>query len=322
MASLNLQSFFVLLLLSLVAYSTCAQLTPDFYEKVCPQALPIIRSVVQRAIHRERRMGASLLRLHFHDCFVNGCDGSLLLDDTPAFIGEKTAFPNINSVRGFEVVDRIKAAVDKACKRPVVSCADILAIAARDSVSILGGPLFHYPVLLGRRDARMASRDAANTNLPPPFFNFSQLVANFQSHGLNLKDLVVLSGGHTIGQARCTTFRDRLYSDSNIDHSFRASLTYTCPRIGGDDNLAPLDFTPARVDTNYYSALIKKKGLLHSDQELFRGDGGKSDRLVKLYSQNVFAFARDFGVSMVKMGNMKPLTGYEGEIRVNCRKIN
>lgn len=46
-------------------------LSPNFYDKVCPKALPLIRSVVQRAIHREPRMGASLLRLHFHDCFVN-----------------------------------------------------------------------------------------------------------------------------------------------------------------------------------------------------------------------------------------------------------
>lgn len=51
--------------------TTYAQLTPDFYNNVCPEALPIIKSVVQRAIFRERRIGASLLRLHFHDCFVN-----------------------------------------------------------------------------------------------------------------------------------------------------------------------------------------------------------------------------------------------------------
>ena len=61
---------------------------------------------------------------------LQGCDGSILLDDTRNFTGEKTALPNLNSVRGFSVVDEIKEAVDKACKRPVVSCADILAIAA------------------------------------------------------------------------------------------------------------------------------------------------------------------------------------------------
>lgn len=66
-----------------------------------------------------------------------GCDGSVLLDDTQNFTGEKTAFPNFQSLRGFNVVDEIKAAVDKACKKPTVSCADILAIATRDSVAIV-----------------------------------------------------------------------------------------------------------------------------------------------------------------------------------------
>lgn len=47
---------------------------------------------------------------------------------------EKNANANINSARGFEVIDEIKQAVDKACGKPVVSCADILTVAARDSV--------------------------------------------------------------------------------------------------------------------------------------------------------------------------------------------
>ncbi|XP_047165924.1 cationic peroxidase 1-like [Vigna umbellata] len=319
----HLQHFLVLAMAILLTIPSHAQqLSPDFY-MACPQALPVIKSVVQRAIFRERRMGASLLRLHFHDCFVNGCDGSVLLDDTPNFTGEKTALPNIGSIRGLEVIDEIKAAVDKACKRPVVSCADILAVAARDSVSILGGSLYWYKVPLGRRDARTASKDAANSNLPPPFFSFSQLLANFQAHGLDLQDLVALSGAHTIGFAQCSTFRNRIYNDTNIDPNFASSLQSTCPKSGGDSNLSPLDrFTPSRVDTSYYTSLLSKRGLLHSDQELFKGDGSESDSLVRLYSRNPFAFARDFKASMIKMGNMKPLTGNAGEIRVNCRKVN
>ena len=54
-----------------LAGATTAQLSPDFYDQACPQALPAIKIVVEQAIGREPRMGASLLRLHFHDCFVN-----------------------------------------------------------------------------------------------------------------------------------------------------------------------------------------------------------------------------------------------------------
>ena len=54
-------------------------LDPHFYDRVCPAALPAIRKVVEEAVAVEPRMGASLLRLHFHDCFVNVTPVSMLL---------------------------------------------------------------------------------------------------------------------------------------------------------------------------------------------------------------------------------------------------
>lgn len=63
-----------------------------------------------------------------------GCDGSILLDGGDD--GEKSAIPNVNSVRGFDVIDTIKSSVESACNG-VVSCADILTIAARDSVILV-----------------------------------------------------------------------------------------------------------------------------------------------------------------------------------------
>lgn len=186
----------------------------------------------------------------------------------------------------------------------------------------MGGPSYSYEVLLGRRDATTASTNDANRNLPPPFFNFSQLLSNFQSHGLDLQDLVLLSAGHTIGLARCANFRTRIYNETNIDPHFAASLKQVCPANGGDNKTAPLDSSTARFDTVYFKALLVKKGLLHSDQELFKGDGSDSDNLVRHYANNPNDFAVDFGASMIKMGNMKPLTGSDGEIRLNCRKIN
>ncbi|KAG7949339.1 hypothetical protein I3843_13G057000 [Carya illinoinensis] len=315
---------FVLCFILVIVIPTSADLSPEsFYTAKCPRALSTIKSVVKKAINREPRMGASLLRLHFHDCFVNGCDGSVLLDDTANFTGEKTAFPNFNSLRGFEVVDEIKNAVNSACHGNIVSCADILAVAARDSVSILGGNSFSYSVSLGRKDAKTASRDDANTNLPRPVFNISQLLSNFQSHGLDLKDLVALSGGHSIGLARCITFRGRIYNDTDIDPTFASSLQKGCPLSGGDNNTAPLDATTMILDNVYFKSLLETKGLFHSDQELFKNiTGSESDNLVKHYSTNPSDFAKDFGASMIKMSNMKPLTGNEGEIRMNCRKVN
>ncbi|KAH1152824.1 hypothetical protein GLYMA_18G021800v4 [Glycine max] len=178
--------------------------------------------------------------------------------------GEKTAAPNNNSVRGFNVIDDIKTKVEKACPQ-VVSCADILALAARDSV--------------------------------------------------------VYERGHTIGLARCVTFRDHIYNDSDIDASFAKSLQSKCPRSGNDDLLEPLDLqTPTHFDNLYFQNLLDKKGLLHSDQKLFNGDS--TNKLVKKYATNTAAFFKDFAKGMVKMSNIKPLTGSEGQIRINCRKVN
>ncbi|KAK4268456.1 hypothetical protein QN277_025112 [Acacia crassicarpa] len=320
MASRGYLFMLLLLVLLVSATSSTTPLSPNFYNQSCPNALTTIKRVVEAAVQNETRMGASLLRLHFHDCFVNGCDGSLLLDATDTIDSEKNAFPNLNSARGFEVIDEIKKEVDKACRGPVVSCADILAVAARDSVVALGGPT--WEVNLGRRDSTNASRDDANNNLPAPFFDLAQLINSFKNQGLNLTDLVLLSAAHTIGFARCVTFRNRIYNDSNINPLFSAQLQFTvCPRSGGDDNLAGLDSTPANFDVSYYLNLIQKKGLLHSDQALFNGNGS-TDALVTQYALNPRAFYKDFASSMIKMGNINPLTGNQGQIRTNCRKVN
>ncbi|GFQ05321.1 peroxidase 52 [Phtheirospermum japonicum] len=180
-------------LVFLISSSSSAynKLSPDFYSQSCPNLLATVKSVVQDAIKKEARMGASLLRLHFHDCFVNGCDASILLDDTPSLKGEKGAAANLNSARGFKVVDSIKTELEDKCPG-VVSCADILALAARDSVVILGGP--DWNVELGRRDARTASLADANNGIPLSNWTLDAIISRFSAFGFSTKELVALTG--------------------------------------------------------------------------------------------------------------------------------
>ncbi|KAL6987943.1 NAD(+) salvage pathway protein [Sarracenia purpurea var. burkii] len=290
-----------------------AQLSSNFYSSSCPNLLSTIKSAVDSAVSKEARMGASLLRLHFHDCF--GCDGSVLLDGAN---GEKSAGPNLNSLRGFDVIDTIKSQVESLCPG-VVSCADIVAVVARDSVVALGGP--SWSVQLGRRDSTTASLSAANSNLPSPASDLSTLISAFSNKGFSAKEMVALSGSHTIGQARCTVFRTRIYNETNINSQFAANLRSNCPSTGGDNNLAPLDTTsPASFDNAYFKNLQSQKGLLHSDQQLF--NGGSTDAQVNSYGSSSSTFFTDFANAMVKMGNLSPLTGSSGQIRKNCRKTN
>ncbi|KAK4255615.1 hypothetical protein QN277_008594 [Acacia crassicarpa] len=316
MASLTHFFLLSLSLLSLFASSSNAQLSPNFYARSCPNLQAIVRNTMRQALAREARLGASILRLFFHDCFVNGCDAGILLDDTGSFTGEKQAFPNL-SARGYEVIDSVKTNVEAACNG-TVSCADILALAAREGVFLLGGPSWAVP--LGRRDSRTASQSKANSEIPGPSSELSTLISMFAAKGLNAREMTVLSGGHTIGQGQCNFFRDRIYNESNIDPSFAAARRANCPRTGGDTNLAPLDPTPNKFDNTYYKDLVVRRGLFHSDQVLF--NGGSQDALVRSYSSNSVLFFRDFASAMVKMSSITPLTGSQGEIRKNCRVVN
>ncbi|TKY54263.1 Peroxidase 40 [Spatholobus suberectus] len=295
----------------------------DIYQYTCPEAEAIIFSWVEQAVSEDSRMAASLLRLHFHDCFVNGCDASVLLDDTQDFVGEKTAGPNLNSLRGFEVIDKIKSELELVCPQ-TVSCADILATAARDSVLLSGGPI--WEVQMGRKDGMTASKDAANNNIPVPNSTVDVLVAKFENVGLTLKDMVALSGAHTIGKARCKTFSSRLHSSisesPNVNIDFIASLQQLCTGPDNSNTVAHLDLaTPATFDNQYFVNLLSGEGLLPSDQALVNGND-QTRQIVETYVENPLAFFEDFKYSMLKMGSLVSPPQSNGQIRRDCRTIN
>ncbi|CAN4116775.1 unnamed protein product [Withania somnifera] len=242
-------------------------------------------------------MAASLLRLHFHDCFAKGCDASLLLDSTGNIISEKLSNSNKDSARGFEVIDEIKAALEKECPE-TVSCADVLALAARDSVVIAGGPYWEVP--LGRRDSRDAGFSESNNNIPAPNNTFNTILAKFLLRGLDLIDLVTLYG--------------KFLPPNFKKFILCGQLRTRCPIYGGDQNLFFLDYvSPTKFDNGYYKNLLASRGLLNSDQVLFTRNFAALE-LVKLYTASNDIFFDQFTKSIVKMGNISPLIGFMGEI--------
>ncbi|KAG7969809.1 hypothetical protein I3843_07G050400 [Carya illinoinensis] len=255
----------------------------------------------------------------------HGLDASLLLDSSGSIVSEKRSKPNRNSAQGFEVLDEIKSALEKECPL-TVSCADIMALVARDSTILTGGPSWEVP--LGRRDFRGASLSDSNNNIPAPNNTFQTIFIKFKRQGLNVVDLVALSGSHTIGNARCTSFRQRLYnqsgnglSNSMFYQSYAAQLRTRCPRSSGDQNLFFLGFvSPTKFDNSYFKNLLSSKGLLSSDQVLLIKNEASME-LVKKFLENNKLFFEQFAQSMIKMRNISPLTGSRGEIRKNCRKI-
>ncbi|GFY90987.1 peroxidase superfamily protein [Actinidia rufa] len=248
-----------------------------------------------------------------------GCDASILLDEAAIATSERSAAPNKNSARGFEVIEAAKSEVEKICPG-VVSCADVLAVAARDASFAVGGP--SWTVKLGRKDSITASRSLAESDLPGFQSTLEQLISKFANKGLTARDMVTLSGAHTIGQAQCFTFSDRIYNNgSDIDAGFASTRKRACP-ASGNSNLAPLDLvTPNSFDNNYFKNLIQKKGLLASDQVLF--SGGSTDSIVSEYSTKPSSFSSDFASAMIKMGDIiDSQTSQNGVIRKICSALN
>ncbi|KAJ6760442.1 PEROXIDASE 25-RELATED [Salix purpurea] len=273
----------------LFCQSVQSQLQVGFYTNSCRRAELIVRNAVRDGINKDRGVAAGLVRMHFHDCFVRGCEGSVLLDSTSSNSAEKDSPANKPSLRGYEVVDDAKTKLEAEC-RGVVSCADILAFAARDSFDLTGG--ISYGVQAGRRDGRV-SLIAETSDLPAPTLNVDQLTQSFAKKGLSQEEMVTLSGAHTIGP----------------------SLKQKCPQGSTDSSLVvPMDTsTPTISDVSYYRDILANRGLFTSDQTLLSNTATASQ--VNSNSRSPLGWKRKFAAAMVKMGGIGVLTGTTGEIR-------
>ncbi|KAI3519409.1 hypothetical protein L1887_08498 [Cichorium endivia] len=322
--SLNAWHATLFLLPSLLLVTLQAQLQVGFYSASCAMAEFIIREEVTKAFFQDRGVAAGLVRLHFHDCFVRGCDASVLIDSTPSNMAEKDSPANNPSLRGFDVIDNAKARLETVCPG-VVSCADIMAFAARDSIQITGG--LGYGVPAGRRDGRV-SLIAETVALPPSTANLNQLTQMFSTHGLTQEEMVTLSGAHTIGRSHCTSFAARLYSysatvkqDPSLDAFYATQLMQQCPQGSGPDSVVQMNPTsPTITDVGYYIDILTSKGLFTSDQSLLTTTSTANQ--IARYAINPLLWKTDFAAAMVKMGQIRVLTASQGEIRLKCRVIN
>ncbi|KAI8020063.1 putative Peroxidase 48 [Camellia lanceoleosa] len=195
----------------------------DFYRESCPRFQKIIRSSIHCLNMARSDVAPALLRLVFHDCFIEvkflllpssflilipsyqGCDESVLLDAIDGVDSEKESPPN-ETLKGFDLIDIIKSKLEEACPG-VVSCADILFLAARESG---GGPF--YPLKTGRRDSNLSFSEIATYELPSPQDDLPQTITSFASRGFDERETASLLGAHSIGTIRCKFILNRLYN--------------------------------------------------------------------------------------------------------------
>ncbi|KAG7025615.1 Peroxidase 5, partial [Cucurbita argyrosperma subsp. argyrosperma] len=256
-----------------------------------------------------------------------GCDASILFDKTPQNPDFERDRPGNPLLRGFEIIDDAKSQLESQCPQ-TVSCADILAFAARDSVATVGQ--FTYAVPGGRRDSLISHGAKVADNLPFPTTDIGFLKQHFEERGLSLRDMVALSGAHSIGRTACAEFSDRLFffngvdqnsTDPTLDPKFAAFLKEKCPLGSGFDKTADLDnVTTNRLDVQYFENLKRNLGVLSSDQAL--ASDSLTAAIVSRYQKNRVVWMRDFAAAMVKMGKLQVLTGTQGEIRKKCHFRN
>ncbi|RHN58645.1 putative peroxidase [Medicago truncatula] len=276
----------------------------DFYRDSCPHAEHIVRSTLHLLYKTNPALVPALIRLVFHDCFIQ---------------------------------------LEEACPG-VVSCADILVLAARDSVVLAGGPF--YPLNPGRRDGSNSFADIATDELPSPYADLTQTRASFKSRGFDEREMVTLLGAHSIGVIPCKFFENCLYNfsgtnepDPSLDTQFLNVLRSKCNETDAlstsasaySSHASPSSLVEEQQEittdsgeslsnfgTLYYRRLLQGKGILYEDQQLMEGE---KTRYWVQYASNRTLFHQDFALAMMKLSDLRVLTKPMGQIRCSCSKV-
>ncbi|XP_073010835.1 peroxidase 31-like [Typha latifolia] len=322
----------ILVLVLLIASSllsspplVAAKLSTSYYARSCPRAEQIVSDVVTTKQIASPTTGAGALRLFFHDCFSGGCDASVLISSNHFNRAERDADINLSLPGdGFDVVVRAKSALELACPG-VVSCSDVLTLATRDLISMVGGPF--YPVRLGRKDSFTSRASSALHNLPTANMSVSQIINIFTSKRFSIREMVALTGAHTVGFSHCKEFASGIYKrhnrfDRSLNPQYAHALQKACKNYLRDPTIATFNdvMTPGKFDNFYYKNLLHGVGLLATDRALVADP--RTRRFVKHYASNQTAFFEDFARAMQKLSVYGVKTGRKGEVRRRCDAFN
>ncbi|KAI4974104.1 hypothetical protein ZWY2020_046590 [Hordeum vulgare] len=147
----------------------------------------------------------------------------------------------------------------------------------------------------------------------------------FTRKGLNIDDLVALSGAHSIGVAHCSGFTNRLYPevDTTMDAAYATDLKKTCPepvRGAPDPVVNNSGVAPTTLSNQFFKNAIARRVLFTSDAALLTSDDTRAK--VEQNAADSLLWKVRFAASMVKMGNIEVLTGTNGQVRKSCRAVN
>lgn len=319
--------FPILFLLFLSVPLSTSQLTLDYYKQTCPAFESIVQEHVFNKQNTIPATAAGVVRLFFHDCITDGCDASIIITSNAYNKSERDADLN-ESLSGdaFDIISKIKSTLELKCPG-IVSCSDIIAQATRDLVKMVGGPF--YNVLLGRKDSLISNVSKVEESIPRPNMTMDKIIEKFTRKGFNVREMVALTGAHTIGFTHCKEFSDRLFNfsktsetDPTIHPKYAAGLRNLCkdylknPAITAFNDIR----SPSKFDNAYYHNILKGLGLLKSDY-LLAADL-RTRPIVEEYARNQKVFFNDFAKAMEKLSLFGVKSGEEGEVRNKCEQFN
>ncbi|CDY40651.1 hypothetical protein HID58_013237 [Brassica napus] len=241
-------------------------------------AAPIVNAEYVKEINKARRDLRSIisskncapimLRLAWHDAGTydaqsktGGPNGSIRNEE------EYTHGANTGLKIALELCEGVKA------KHPKITYADLYQLAGVVAVEVTGGPDISFQP--GRKDSNVCPREG---RLPDAKKDFQHLRDVFYRMGLSDKDIVALSGGHTLGRAH--------------------------PERSGFDG--PWTQEPLKFDNSYFVELLKgeSEGLLKLPSDKTLLEDPEFRRYVELYAKDEDAFFRDYAESHKKLSEL------------------
>lgn len=136
-----------------------------------------------------------------------------------------------------------------------------------------------------------------------------------------------------MGFCHCSLITDRLYnfngtggSDPAMGAGLLSTLRDRCPPQNETthDAIVPMNLVaplgPFGLDNSFFPTVLAGRAVLQIDQELT--SSGMARRIAAIFAARPRNFRKQFARSMVKLGSVNVLTGEQGEVRLNCRRVN
>ncbi|CAA6672509.1 unnamed protein product [Spirodela intermedia] len=289
------------------------KLAVDYYAASCPRAAEIVSETVVSKQIASPTTAAGTLRVFFHDCFLDGCDGSVLVSSTAFHRAERDADINL-SLPGdaFDLVVRAKTAVELACP------ASSPAPTSSPSPPATSSPCSAAPSSRPPRPQGQPRLPCRPRRRAPPPRQRHRLPAHRAIRAARLLGAGARRAVRRAHRRVCALQGVRSTggpgrwrrADAAAEPRYAEAVRRACADYRSRPTVAVFNdvMTPNKFDNVYFQNLRRGMGLTRPFVELYAADEG--------------VFFRDFARAIEKLSVYGVKTGGQGEVRRRCDQFN